>query len=233
MRKEAVFLDLDDTLYPYNPCNEAGKKSAWRKAKRIGYDLSWTEFQDLYQKGRREAKKELASMASSHERFIYFKKAIEIYKGSLKADDTIKITQNYWRDYLEEMNLFKGVEATLKNLKRNNIKIVIISNLTAWIQLKKIRNLEIEDYIDLMITSEETGDEKPSSIMFTLPLAKLGITPKQSIMVGDSIEADIMGANSINIETILFKKIPEKTSRPGKQPDHSITDFTKIIDIIK
>jgi FMN phosphatase YigB (HAD superfamily) len=64
----AILLDLDDTLYPYPECNEAGKRAAWKRARELGYDLDRDAFDDLYAEGRREVKRELGGTASSHER---------------------------------------------------------------------------------------------------------------------------------------------------------------------
>ncbi|MFC7198805.1 HAD family hydrolase [Halospeciosus flavus] len=231
MSYEAVFVDLDDTLYSYPECNEAGKRAAWETAKDLGYDLDRDEFDTLYEAGRREVKRELAGTASAHERFLYFKRAIELYTGTHSARDALALGEAYWETYVEEMTLFDGVEETLAALDDAGVDVALVSNLTTRIQLKKIDHLGIEEYLDLVLTSEETGREKPSSVMFTLPLAHLDRRPSETLMVGDSLSADVEGGNAVGLTTVLFNETADGHSG-YQQPDHQIDDFRELLELV-
>lgn len=231
MSYEALFVDLDDTLYSYPECNEAGKHAAWQTARERGYDLDRAAFEDLYMAGRREVKRELAGTASAHERFLYFKRALELHTGTHRARDALALGEAYWETYVEEMRLFDGVEETLATIGDAGVDVAIVSNLTTRIQLKKIEHLGIDEYVDLVLTSEETGREKPSSVMFTLPLAQLDRKPSETVMVGDSLAADVEGGNAVGLTTVLFNSDAE--SRTGnEQPDHQIEDFTALTELV-
>jgi putative hydrolase of the HAD superfamily len=231
MSYEALFVDLDDTLYSYPECNEAGKRAAWQAARELGYDLDRDEFDDLYFEGRREVKRELAGTASAHERFLYFKRAIRIHTGTHSARDALALGEAYWETYVEEMELFDGVRETLAEIHDAGVDVAIVSNLTTRIQLKKIEHLGIEDHVDLVLTSEETGREKPSSAMFTLPLAQLDCKPSEVVMVGDSIAADIEGGNAVGLTTVLFNE--DADGRTGNErPDHQIDAFPELTDLV-
>ena len=52
--------------------------------------------------------------------------------------------------------------------------------------IRLVEQLGLEDHIDVLVTSEETGREKPGSVMFTLPLARLDRRVSEAVMVGDS-----------------------------------------------
>jgi len=231
MSYEAVFFDLDDTLYPYPECNEAGKNAAFAAARERGYDLSRAAFDDLYMAGRREVKRELAGTASAHERFLYFKRALEIHTGSHQSRDALALGEAYWETYVEVMELFDGVVETLAALRDAGVDVAIVSNLTTRIQMEKIDALGIEEYVDLVLTSEETGREKPASDMFTLPLAKLDRRPSETVMVGDSVAADVEGGNAVGLTTVLFNGDVEDPSG-HRRPDHQIDGFREVLDVV-
>lgn len=230
MQYRAVFFDLDNTLYAYPDCNEAGKRAAWETFLDIGYDLSRAEFEELYMESRREVKRELAGTASAHERFLYFKRAIGIHTNTHRSGDALALGEAYWNAYINEMELFDGVEETLSALNDEGISVAIVSNLTTRIQLEKIRHLGIEVFVDYLLTSEETGREKPSSVMFTLPMARLNVKPSEVLMVGDDPEADIEGGNALGLSTALFNESADGLA--GREtPDHHFEAFADVLEV--
>ncbi|MFD1645921.1 HAD family hydrolase [Haloarchaeobius litoreus] len=231
MDYSAVFFDLDNTLYPYQPCNEAGKRAARRRATDLGYDLDREAFEARYQEARSEVKRELAGTASAHERFLYFKRLIEIHTGTHKSRHALELGEAYWEAYIDEMELFDGVVETFDAIGEAGLDIAIVSNLTTRIQLKKIEHLGIEGSIDLVVTSEEAGSEKPASIMFTLPLSQLDLRPSEVVMVGDSVTADIEGGNAVGLTTVLFNS-DETELESRRRPDHHVDAFTDITGVV-
>jgi len=231
MNFEAVFFDLDNTLYAYPPCNAAGKEAAWREARSRGYDLSREAFEDLYQAGRQGVKRELAGTASAHERFLYFKRGLQEHTGTHQSRDALALGETYWSTYVDEMELFDGVEETFSALDRAGVDIAIVSNLTTRIQLTKIDHLDLEPYIDVLLTSEETGREKPSSVMFTLALAQLDRRPSETLMVGDSVVSDVEGGNALGLTTALFNA-DESDLKGQQRPDHRIDDFGAVRELV-
>ena len=231
MTYEAVFVDLDDTLYPYAECNEAGKAAAWEMARELGYDFSREAFEDLYMEARREVKRELAGTASAHERFLYFKRAIQIHTGTHDAEDALALGEAYWDAYVEKMDLFDGVAETLAALQDAGVAVAVVTNLTTRIQLKKIEALGISEHVDLVLTSEETGREKPASVMFTLPMAQLNVRPSETVMVGDSVSADIEGGNALGLTTVLFNSDATGLDR-RERPDHRIESFPEVTEVV-
>lgn len=231
MDYSAVFFDLDNTLYPYAPCNAAGKQAAWDRATDLGYELDRESFEARYQEARSEVKRELAGTASAHERFLYFKRLIEIHTGTHKARHALELGEAYWESYIDEMELFDDVVETFDAIAEAGLDIAIVSNLTTRIQLKKIQHLGIESNVDLVVTSEEAGSEKPASIMFTLPLSQLDLRPSEVVMVGDSVPADIEGGNAVGLTTVLFNA-DEGNLDGRRQPDHHVHEFADVAGVV-
>lgn len=233
MPNDVALFDLDDTLYAYPPCNRAGKREAWRTALELGYDLDRDAFESLYQEGRRETKRELAGTASAHERFLYFKRAIQIHTGTHKTEHALALGEAYWDAYVREMALYDDVEPVLRALQAEGVDVGVVTNLTTRIQLEKIHHLGIEPYVDLLLTSEETGREKPSSVMFTDPLAQLDARPSEATFVGDSPTSDVEGANAVGLQTVLFDPRHEHDDLEGRMvPDHHIQAFASVTEVL-
>jgi HAD superfamily hydrolase (TIGR01549 family) len=232
MTANAVLFDLDDTLYPYAPCRDAGLEAARETALELGYDLDSNEFDAFYQTGRREVKRELSGTAATHERFIYFKRAVEEHTGEPRAGDALALGEAFWEAYIEEMALFPGAEETLETLREHGVDVAITTNLTTRIQLAKVEKLGLEPSIDLLITSEETGREKPGSVMFTLPLARLDRRASEAVMIGDNVDADIVGANAVGLETVLWNADPDEPLEGRREPDHRIDAFEALTELV-
>ncbi|NHN40577.1 HAD family hydrolase [Halorubellus sp. JP-L1] len=233
MSTEAVLFDLDGTLYPYPECNRAGKRAAWRTAHELGYDFDREAFETLYQEGRRATKRELAGTASAHERFLYFKHAIQIHAETHRSEHALELGEAYWDAYVHEMELYDDVERVFRDLHDADVAVAIVTNLTTRIQLKKIHHLGIEPHVDLLLTSEETGREKPSSVMFTYPLAQLDCRPSDAAFVGDDPASDVEGGNAVGLETVLLDPGREYDALAGQQrPDHHIHDFGDVTDVV-
>lgn len=231
MTYEALFVDLDDTLYAYPECNEAGKQAAWERSRELGYGLSREAFDDLYMEARWDVKRDTAGTAASHERYLYFKRAVRLHDGSHGARDAVALGDAYWEAYLDEMALFEGVEETLTALQDAGIDVAVLSNLTTRIQLEKVDRLGLEQYVDLLWTSEEAGREKPASVMFTLPLAQLDRRPGEVVMVGNSVRCDIEGGNAVGFTTVLFNNDATDLAA-HRLPDHRIEEFRDVEEVV-
>lgn len=201
-----VLLDLDNTLYGYDVCHEAAMRSSYAFVRRA-VNLSFEEFKKRYDISRREIKKWIDGRAASHSRLLYFQNFFETYFGITDAELTLKAEQAYWNGFFKKMKLYSGVKDFLISCRKNGVAVCIVTDLTAEIQLRKIMRLKIANLINLVVSSEEAGADKPHKSIFILALKKLGCSPKEVILVGDDDcnKKDIRGAKAIGIRAILAK----------------------------
>lgn len=120
------------------------------------------------------------------------------------SDATIDILSNRYIQVLPDFNhLLQDTKEILEYLKPN-YKLHIITNGFEEIQHNKMQNSQIAEFFDTITTSEEAGVKKPHSQIFEKALQKSNAKPENSIMVGDSYEADIEGAKKAGLEAIYF-----------------------------
>jgi putative hydrolase of the HAD superfamily len=169
------------------------------------FSISKEVGQTSFLKAREGVHKRLHHTAASHNRLLYFQNTLEnlglsVFPHSLAMYDA------YWNTFLEAMKLENGALEFLLQLRKNGKKICLLTDLTAHIQHRKVQRLELADYLDAMVTSEEAGREKPDASMFELALSKLNVRPHEACMVGDNLEKDCWGAHRAHLCSVWLQR---------------------------
>ncbi|MEH6408498.1 MAG: HAD-IA family hydrolase, partial [Leeuwenhoekiella sp.] len=72
------------------------------------------------------------------------------------------------------------------------------------VQFKKLKNSKIDHYFTTVTTSESVGVKKPDSKIFMHAMNQACALPIESVMIGDTYDADILGARAVGMQTICF-----------------------------
>jgi FMN phosphatase YigB (HAD superfamily) len=184
----SVFLDLDNTLYEYSPCHQAGLGAALEMmAQKLR--ISVKEAENIYENGRSSIKSRLGQTASSHSRLLYFRQGLILEGMGSQATLCYDFENTYWNFFLFEMKLKEGARNFIGTLKFENIPIFLLTDLTDNIQLRKIIKLELENTFSEIISSELAGGDKitkkPFEYLFSLLPPELLERP---VFIGDSIQ---------------------------------------------
>ena len=109
--------------------------------------------------------------------------------------------------YIEELPkdnfLFDGTEDLLDYLKPK-YKLHLITNGFHGVQHRKLQNSGIAHYFDTVTTSEDVGAKKPNPKVFHHALKLADVNAQNAVMIGDSFEADILGAEAVGLHTVFF-----------------------------
>ncbi len=229
---KAIIFDTDNTLYSYAPANELALKSVFSKAETL-LDINRNLFEEKFKEARLEIKKRISNQASSHSRLLYIQRTIELLGFKTQLLLTLDLEQTYWRTFLQSCKLFPYLRELLDELKTLNIQTSIITDLNSQIQFRKIIFFGIEQYFDYVVTSEEAGFDKPNKAPFELALKKLDLLPNECWMIGDNLNADILGGKNCGLIT-LYKYESKDESRVGSIiPDASFNEYNQILNLIK
>jgi putative hydrolase of the HAD superfamily len=124
------------------------------------------------------------------------------------------------RTQLEHLRLYEDV-AALTALGRQ-YHLGIITNGAADdhpdSQRTKAANLGLLARMQSFVASDSVGIRKPDPRIFALALAKAGIAPGAAVYVGDSVAADIVGANRAGLRSVLLWR--SDAPMPLAQGDH-------------
>jgi HAD superfamily hydrolase (TIGR01549 family) len=111
-----------------------------------------------------------------------------------------------------------------------NYTLCIATNGLTHIQRNKLT--DFDEYMAHYFISEEINHIKPEKEYFIHILNKLGATPGECLMVGDSLHNDIGGANSVGIDSCYYNPLG-KINNSDIIPTHEINDFNKLLEIVK
>ncbi len=137
-----------------------------------------------------------------------------------------KISERYLDILPTKKNLFDDTVMILEYLREKNYVMHLITNGFEKTQHLKIRNSGIDHFFTHVITSENAGIMKPHKAIFDFALAKAGILSHQSLMVGDTLDADISGAISAGIDTAYFN--PAVPATAEIQPTYTIENLAEL-----
>lgn len=218
-----VFFDLDHTLWDFEK-NSALTFERILKANQVDVDLY--DFLEIYipinlayWKLYRDEK-----VTKSELRYQRLKKVFDKLKYGV-SDDTI---DQLAIDYIENLStfnhLFPNAIEVLEYLKPK-YKLHIITNGFHEVQERKLKNAHIRDFFDQVVNSEMAGVKKPNPLIFEMALEKAKTTSEKAMMIGDSLEADILGAKAVGLKTLHFNA--------HNEPDHEICQMIHDLGEIK
>jgi len=131
--------------------------------------------------------------------------------------------------------VIKGAFEVLESLRKDGYKIAMIANAGSVGARNVIAACGLEDYFDTIVISEEVGIEKPAREIFEVALDKLKVKAENTIMVGNRIDTDIVGANRMGMRSVWFKwnNRHEKTvASEEEEPDFVIKSLSELLGIL-
>lgn len=200
MNIQHIFFDLDHTLWDFEKNSDLVFQKVFNKH---NISIPLKDFLDVYKpinfeywRLYREEK-----VTKSELRYQRLKKTFDTINYSI-SDQLIDVIAIEYIDFLPHFNyLFPNTIEILDYLKEK-YQLHIITNGFDEIQSKKMNSSNIIHYFDAIITSESVGVKKPNPKVFEHALKLANAKKENSIMIGDSIEADVLGAINIGIKAI-------------------------------
>lgn len=121
--------------------------------------------------------------------------------------DNLQLARDIASDYVTlsplKKNLIPGSREVLDYLGQKYI-LHILTNGFSEVQLRKIEVNELTGYFTNIITSEQAGSMKPDPGIFNFAFLKSGASPTDSLMIGDDIEVDMMGAMKAGMDQMYL-----------------------------
>ena len=200
---KAVLIDLDDTLYSYKPAHDSAiqvihdiflpfrKMSLQNFKKQI--DDVWAA---IYE--------EMGSVPIAHNRMIVFQRLAEknkIERPYLLAERLYHAYFNAFFKALRQQGPALQAKNFLKKCKKQKIPVCLVTDMQALVQTQKLKALKLTSYVDLMVSNDEAGFDKPNPQIFLQALKKLNLKKKDVIMIGNDMQRDIEGAKKLGISS--------------------------------
>ncbi len=235
-RFDAVLVDLDNTLYDYAPCHAAGL-AALTETVTVRFGISPREAEAYYEAGRHSTKERLQGTAASHHRLLYAQAICE-RAGRPAAPHALEFEQAYWHAYLASMRLHPGVLDFLGWVRSGGMRLALVTDLVASIQLRKVVALGLSAHLDSITTSEEAGVEKPDAGIFRLAAQKAQAQAARCVMIGDDLRRDVLGAMAFGMEAVWWnpdsRPVPHHAGDAGaRRKPESVSDFSSLPELLE
>ena len=197
-----VFFDLDHTLWDFEKNSALTFKQILNDNK---VNINLQDFLGIYIQKNFEFWKLFREEKITKEKLRYLRLKDTFEELNYKVEDELinKLADDYIANLSTYNHLIKNALEILNYLKPK-YKLHIITNGFEEVQKAKIINSNIQHFFIHIINSDMAGVKKPHPAIFELALNKANIDPKNTVMIGDSLEADIIGAKNVGMNTILF-----------------------------
>ena len=126
--------------------------------------------------------------------------------------------------------LFSDAEDTLINL-RKTYQLALVTNGAPDLQREKIQGAELGRYFDEILISGEVGIGKPDLRIFELALEALAASSSETVMIGDSLTRDILGAQQAGLKGIWLNRSGSKADN-HVIPSVQITSLSEINELL-
>lgn len=204
MNVKHIFFDLDHTLWDFER-NSAKTFKHIFKLNDISIDVG--EFLKHYESINFEYWRlyRVDKVTKKELRYGRLKDTFDVINYEVNDEMIDKLSEDYITFLATYNHVFEGTFELLDYLKPK-YELHIITNGFKEVQNKKIENSNMTAYFDQIITSEQVGVKKPNPKVFEFALQKANAKPEESLMIGDSLEADVLGALNCGIDAIFFNE---------------------------
>lgn len=197
-----LFFDLDHTLWDFEKNSELTFKQIFQEQ---NITIHFSDFTEVYSPINLTYWRLYRDDKISKEKLRYsrLRETFDRLNYTISDDLINKIAIDYI-DYLPNYNnLLAGAIEILEYLK-NLYELHIITNGFEEVQQQKLEKSGIAKYFNVVVTSECVGVKKPNPKVFEHALFRAKALPEESIMIGDSYEADVLGAIQSGMKAIHF-----------------------------
>lgn len=196
---KAVLADIDNTLLDFNKCAEYAIKCAFAKWGLQYTDKALSTFFKINTRLWNDIEKGIINKAGLYKvrwAQIFAELGIELDGQSFELDFLQSLSQSY--------HTVDGAEELLKYLS-GKYMLFAASNGPHAEQVSRLTNAGLICYFKDVFTSERIGFQKPRKEFFMGCLERAGgLLPHEAVIIGDSLNADIIGGKACGLVTCFF-----------------------------
>ncbi|HEY0895893.1 MAG TPA: YjjG family noncanonical pyrimidine nucleotidase [Sphingobacteriaceae bacterium] len=226
-RIKHLFFDLDHTIWDFDRNAEETLSELFHEYQLERLGLTSPElFIETYTANNHQlwADYHVGKISKDHLRATRFRKTF-LDLGLHPDDIPAAFEDDYVRICPTKTNLFPHVHETLSYLAEK-YRLHLISNGFKESTEMKVERTGLAKYFQTIVISEVVGINKPDRAIFEFALTGARAQKHESIMIGDSIEADIRGAQQFGMEAIFFNPCSKEL------PDDVILQISRFSDLL-
>ena len=235
MKYKDLFIDFDDTLYDTHgnavialrETFEAFDLGRYFPDPQVFYDAYWMANIDLW---TRYSKGEITRDYLIVERF---RRPLNIGSGLDVTEKLCLEMSDRFLDYCStKSGVVAGAHELMDYLRQQGYRMHMCSNGFHEVQYKKLAACGLKDYFDTIILSEDAGFNKPSPQYFDYAFRQSGASRETTLMIGDNLQTDILGALASGIDALLFNRWEVDVNDAPQSPTFVVSSLYDIMKIL-
>ncbi|MFD2161844.1 YjjG family noncanonical pyrimidine nucleotidase [Paradesertivirga mongoliensis] len=225
-----IFFDLDHTIWDFDKNAEETLHELYHQYSLESLGLSCpVTFIETYTRNNHLlwADYHTGKISKEHLRTTRFSTTF-LELGLAAEDIPKKFEEDYVRICPTKTNLFPQAHETLSYLQEKYTLHLISNGFKESTELK-IQVTGLAKYFENIVISEVVGINKPDKAIFEFALNAAKARKEESIMIGDSIEADIRGAIGFGMEAIYFNPLQKEVPADVARQINSLNELIEIL----
>lgn len=127
---------------------------------------------------------------------------------------------------------FPGVEDLLKKLISKGYKLYAATNGITYIQTGRLEQSGLAPYFKQIFISEQLQTQKPDALFYERIGQQIpGFSKDKTVMIGDSLTADIQGGNNAGIDTIWYNP-HHLENHTQAQPTYEVHSYQDLLNCL-
>ncbi len=220
-----LLFDADETLFDFHRSEAVALKKTLAEMSIAGdHERLLSDYREinlgLWQKFER---KEIALAELKPLRFTLL---FERHQISAAVEDASRL----YLEYLpENVFLFDQTLEICRELSRN-FEMGIVTNGIDQHQRRRFALSGLSDFFSFLLSSEQAGCAKPDRRIFDHALSLSKFEAGETLMIGDRLEADILGAHNAGLDSCWYNPKRQKQT-PVAQPTFEISELRELLDL--
>jgi len=223
---DTIFFDVDDTLFDQHRAHRLALKEILEDWSDLFTGVSEEVFIETFDRADEKA------MRDFHE---------GVPLDRIRKERTEELLREFGVDVslAEEFNelfydLYPSMETPVEGAKEEVVELGkndilgVITNSSKEVQICKLRTIQVLDFFETLVFSEEIGCRKPDPRIFLDAVERVDRRPEDCLYVGDSYTSDVIGADRVGMRTCWFN--PDGKEVPGDvEPELEISNLTELL----
>ena len=236
MPTKAVLFDMFDTLVLIEK-NHAFYSPSLKRAHSFlvknGVDVEFRVFRDAYIKARDKLYVEADAKLEEPHFNCRISNALESL-GYVDVESKVVegATNEFCKGFMEYVRIDDHTKSALEKL-HVKYKLGIVSNFAIPECVDKLLEKHgLTTFFDVVVVSGAVNKRKPSPEIFQKALKKLGVSAEDTVFVGDTVDADVIGAKAAGMKSIFIERRVQKGTEQAC-PNQSIKSLSELLEAIK
>ena len=223
-----IFFDLDHTLWDFDKNSDL---TFFKILKKNDISIDVSKFLNFYHPINRKYWVMYRENKVSKADLRYYRLSDTFKK--LNYDISDNLINQLAIDYIEHLSDFNHLipdTLTVLDLLKSKYKMHIITNGFKEVQKRKLQKSDLIQFFETVTISEDVGVKKPHKLIFDQALTAANANVKNSIMIGDNFNTDILGALGGGMKAIYFDF--HKTNEKEREDVIIVKSLKEIISIL-